>query len=163
MSKQPDYHIELMKYIEKHNYKPQRNKSITLDDGTIIENVGRTSDNYRKKYSDYREFYENIRNGINTTANRTKIQRHFKSKILDINYLYDENDINNLIELKKAIDDGYKFNLDTDKINIEINDNMTDEEFMNVLSNSDFGKSERIKDLFNYISEKHDELKMFQH
>ena len=59
MSKKPDYHIELMNYIEKHNYKPQRDKPITLDNGIVIENVGRTSDYYRKKYPDYKEFFEN--------------------------------------------------------------------------------------------------------
>jgi len=186
MSRQPDYHIELMKYIEKHNYKPRRKDSIKLDNGITIEKVGRVSDYYRKKYPDYKEFFENkfntnrtnnietikrnfenLRNG--KTEGKTAIQKHFNGHpyLLDINSFTnnDKYNIYYLQELKKAIDDGFTFNFDTSKINlnkmknINISSFNNFDEFINYVLSLSYGNKERIKDLFRYIINHHEELK----
>ena len=175
MTNQPDYHIELMKYIEKHNYKPKRDDTITLDNGVVIEKCGRVSDNYRKKYPDYKEFYDNkfskddveeifysLKNGTSQekTKTSTKIKRHFNNKkLLDINLLADDYDIKYLKELKKAVDEGYKFeNADDININTLDDDIMNDEVKDNIL-NTYYGKKDITNLLFKYIDEHHEELK----
>jgi len=187
MSKQPDYHIELMDYIEKHdNYKPRRNDSITLNNGIVIEKVGRVSDQYRKKYPDYKEFFENkfstnrmtnietikrnfenLRSG--NSEGRRAIERHFNGhpNLLDINSFEDKDKYNiyYLQELKKAVDDGFTFNFDASKINlnkmknINISNFNNFDEFINYVLSLSYGNKERVKDLFKYIINHHEELK----